>query len=125
MAVSRDAPRAVDIGRTLGGRYRLVAPLGTGASATVYLADDRLLARQVAVSDTQEAARAVLFRSRQVVDESTSTGRRLVLTFVDAVDLYERATATFLDYEALRRDFGASGVLGEVAALLRDRKSVV
>ena len=49
MAVSRDAPRAVDIGRTLGGRYRLVAPLGTGASATVYLADDRLLARQVAV----------------------------------------------------------------------------
>ncbi len=85
------------------------------------LADDyrRLVARQVAVSDTQEAVRAVLFRSQQVVNESTSTGRRLVLTFVDAVDLYERATATFLDYEALRRHFGASGVLDEIAGLLR------
>ena len=85
------------------------------------LADDyrRLMARQVAVSDTQEAVRAVLFRSRQVVDESTSTGRRLVLTFIDVVDLYERATATFLDYGALRRDFAASGALDEIARLLR------
>ncbi|OGX91529.1 FUSC family protein, partial [Hymenobacter coccineus] len=85
------------------------------------LADDyrRLVARQVAVSDTQEAVRAVLFRSRQVVNESTSTGRRLVLTFIDVVDLYERATATFLDYGALRRDFADSGALDEVARLLR------
>ncbi|AMJ67021.1 FUSC family membrane protein [Hymenobacter sp. PAMC 26628] len=85
------------------------------------LADDyrRLVARQVAVSDTQEAVRAVLFRSRQVVNESTSTGRRLVLTFIDVVDLYERATATFLDYEALRRDFATSGALDEIARLLR------
>lgn len=49
MAVSRDASRAADIGRTLGGRYRLVAALGTGASATVYLAEDVMLARKVAV----------------------------------------------------------------------------
>ena len=50
MAVPRDASsRAVDIGRTLGGRYRLVAPLGSGASATVYLAEDVQLARNVAV----------------------------------------------------------------------------
>lgn len=97
-----------------------------GAKADVYhartdLAADyrRLVARQVAVSDTQEAVRTVLFRSRQLVNESTSTGRRLVLTFVDVVDLYERATATFLDYEALRRDFSASGVLDEMAGLLR------
>ena len=32
-----------------GGRYRLVAPVGTGASATVYLADDVQLRRRVAV----------------------------------------------------------------------------
>ena len=28
------------IGRVLSGRYRLIAPIGTGASAQVYLADD-------------------------------------------------------------------------------------
>jgi serine/threonine-protein kinase len=37
------------IGRVLGGRYRLLAPVGTGASATVYVADDVQLGRRVAV----------------------------------------------------------------------------
>jgi serine/threonine-protein kinase len=37
------------IGRVLGGRYRLLAPLGSGASALVYLADDVRLRRRVAV----------------------------------------------------------------------------
>jgi len=37
------------IGRVLGGRYRLLAPVGTGASATVYVADDVQLQRRVAV----------------------------------------------------------------------------
>ncbi|MEA3077207.1 MAG: eukaryotic-like serine/threonine-protein kinase [Actinomycetota bacterium] len=43
-------PRIADqIGRVLGGRYRLVAPIGTGASAHVYVADDVRLRRRVAV----------------------------------------------------------------------------
>jgi serine/threonine-protein kinase len=37
------------IGRVLGGRYRLMAPIGTGASASVFLADDVTLRRRVAV----------------------------------------------------------------------------
>lgn len=37
------------IGRVLGGRYRLVAPVGAGASAQVFLADDTTLRRRVAV----------------------------------------------------------------------------
>lgn len=37
------------VGRVLGDRYRLVAPVGTGASATVYTADDLSLERRVAV----------------------------------------------------------------------------
>jgi len=37
------------IGRVLGDRYRLVAPIGTGASAQVYLAEDISLKREVAV----------------------------------------------------------------------------
>ena len=46
MALSRTSDQ---IGRVLDGRYRLVAPIGTGASATVYLADDVRLRRRVAV----------------------------------------------------------------------------
>ena len=37
------------LGRVLGGRYRLVAPVGTGASAQVFVADDATLGRRVAV----------------------------------------------------------------------------
>ncbi len=42
--------RLVDqIGRVLGNRYRLTAPIGSGASAHVFLAEDVRLHRQVAV----------------------------------------------------------------------------
>src|SRR5437762_754084 len=37
------------VGRVLGGRYRLLAPIGAGASAQVFLADDITLRRRVAV----------------------------------------------------------------------------
>ena len=37
------------LGRVLGGRYRLLAPVGTGASAHVFLAEDVKLRRRVAV----------------------------------------------------------------------------
>lgn len=37
------------VGRVLGARYRLVAPIGTGSSASVYQADDVTLRRRVAV----------------------------------------------------------------------------
>jgi serine/threonine-protein kinase len=37
------------VGRVLGGRYRLLAPIGTGASGHVFVADDITLRRRVAV----------------------------------------------------------------------------
>lgn len=85
------------------------------------LADDyrQLVAQQVVVNEKQEAARDFLFRTRQIVSETTSTGRRLVLTFVETVDLYERIMAGYHDYAAVRAAFGASGVLPDMAALIR------
>src|SRR6266516_4552080 len=40
---------ADQIGRVLGGRYRILAPIGTGASAHVYLGEDVTLRRRVAL----------------------------------------------------------------------------
>src|SRR5918994_6059019 len=37
------------VGRVLSGRYRLTAPIGAGASAQVFLAEDTRLRRRVAV----------------------------------------------------------------------------
>ena len=43
------------LGRVLGNRYRLVAALGSGASAHVFLAEDMVLQRRVAVKVLQPA----------------------------------------------------------------------
>ena len=79
----------------------------------------QLVAQQVVMNEKQEAARDFLFRTRQIVNETTSIGRRLVLTFVETVDLYERVTAGYYDYAAVRVAFAPSGVLPEVAGLIR------
>lgn len=52
MAISHMTDR---VGQVLGGRYRLVTPIGTGASASVYLADDVTLRRRVAVKILHDA----------------------------------------------------------------------
>lgn len=53
LAPDRESARPVAgadlIGRVLAGRYRLIAPVGLGASAQVYMADDVRLRRRVAV----------------------------------------------------------------------------
>jgi beta-lactam-binding protein with PASTA domain/tRNA A-37 threonylcarbamoyl transferase component Bud32 len=43
------------VGQVLSERYRLLAPIGTGASASVYLADDITLRRRVAVKILHDA----------------------------------------------------------------------
>src|SRR5579862_6096577 len=43
------------VGRVLSGRYRLVSPLGVGASAQVFLAEDVSLRRHVAIKLLQPA----------------------------------------------------------------------
>ncbi|TGE19840.1 FUSC family membrane protein [Hymenobacter elongatus] len=78
-----------------------------------------LIAQQVIVSEKQDAVREVLFKSRQLVNESTNRGQRLVVTFIDVVDLYEHITATYYDYAALRTQFGHTGVLADIARLIR------
>ena len=76
----------------------------------------RLVAQQVRVSEKQDAARELLFKTRELVRESTDAGRRLVLTFVDLVDLYEQVTIASADYAELHQRFEASGMLSAVAA---------
>ncbi|MFD2569525.1 FUSC family membrane protein [Spirosoma soli] len=79
----------------------------------------RLLTQQVTVSEKQDAVREILFKSRRFVTESTRTGRLLVLTFVDVVDLYEQIVAMYYDYSAIREQFGQTGVLDTIASLIR------
>lgn len=79
----------------------------------------KLIAQQVVVSEKQDAVREVLFKSRQIVKETTQTGRLLVLTFVDVVDLYEQIVTMYYDYAAIHERYGHTGILDDIGQLIR------
>ena len=80
----------------------------------------RLLEQQVVVSEKQDAARELLFKNRALLKESTRTGRLLVLTFIDIVDLFEQIMATGYDYEDLRRQHAGTGILRQVSVIIKN-----
>src|SRR6478672_8756028 len=74
------------IGRVLGGRYRLVAAVGTGASATVYQADDVQLRRRVAVKVLHPYLaedRAFLRRFRAEAQAAAALGHPNIMAVYD------------------------------------------
>ncbi|ETZ22482.1 FUSC family membrane protein [Pedobacter sp. V48] len=70
-----------------------------------------LLQLQVTVHEKQDAVREVLFKTREIVRETTPEGRFLLLVFVDMVDLFEQVMSTYYNYKQLHEQFDASGIL--------------
>jgi uncharacterized membrane protein YccC len=79
----------------------------------------KLLQQQINVNETQNAVRELLFKNRELLKESTRTGRLLVLTFVDVVDLFEHIMATWYDYNLLRKKYIATGILEEISLIIK------
>ncbi len=93
------------IGRVLGSRYRLKAPIGTGSSAQVFLADDVRLHRLVAVkvlhpalaedqtflrrfrAEAQASAKLNHSNIVKLYDSGNDEGPYLVTEFVDGGSL--------------------------------------
>lgn len=70
-----------------------------------------LIAQQVIVNHEQDTVREILFKSRLMIKESTSTGRQMVMVFVDILDLFEQTMATHYDYRKIRSNFGDTHIL--------------
>jgi uncharacterized membrane protein (TIGR01666 family) len=79
----------------------------------------KLIAQQAVVSEKQDAVREILFKTRQIVSESTEEGRKLVLAFVNTVDLFENITASYYNYEVVRQRYGQSGVLDDIYSIAK------
>jgi uncharacterized membrane protein (TIGR01666 family) len=79
----------------------------------------KMLQQQINVNETQNAVRELLFKNRELLKESTRTGRLLVLTFVDVVDLFEHIMATWYDYNLLRKKYIATGILEEISLIIK------
>ncbi|MFT4024636.1 MAG: FUSC family membrane protein [Flavihumibacter sp.] len=61
----------------------------------------QLLEQQVQVHNKQNLVREMLFKTRDIVQESTHTSRILMMIFLDAVDLFERIMTSQQDYRKL------------------------
>lgn len=70
-----------------------------------------LLQLQVQVHEKQDAVREVLFKTREIVRDSTPEGRFLLLVFVDMVDLFEQVMSTYYNYDRLHQQFDVVGIL--------------
>ncbi|MDF2437141.1 MAG: hypothetical protein K0Q95_1517 [Bacteroidota bacterium] len=78
-----------------------------------------LLAQQVIVIEKQDTARELLYKTRQIVKDTNGTGRSLMLTFVEAMDLFELITASYYNYQSIRKEYDKTPILKNISKLLK------
>jgi uncharacterized membrane protein (TIGR01666 family) len=78
----------------------------------------QLVESQVSNHEKQDLVRELLFKSRNIVQESTHTGRVLVMIFLDIIDLFERIMTSQQDYQLLHRIFDGSGLMEDFHQLI-------
>src|SRR5450631_2762891 len=80
----------------------------------------QLMDQQIDVHEKQDLVRELLFKSRDIVKESTHIGRVLLMIFLDVVDLFERVMTSHQDYKALHLAFDDTPVLDSFRQVILD-----
>jgi len=78
----------------------------------------QLLESQVDIHTKQDLVRELLFKSRNIVQESTHTGRVLMMIFLDVIDLFERIITSQQDYRMLHRAFDDTDLMQDCRRLI-------
>lgn len=91
------------------------------ARDTDYDADYRhLVESQVDIHAKQDLVRELLFKSRNIVQESTHVGRVLMMIFLDIIDFFERIMTSQQDYQLLHLNFDDSELMQDCRRLILD-----
>ena len=77
-----------------------------------------LLQLQVHVNEKQDEVREILFKTREIVRESTPEGRFLLIVFVDMADLFEQIMSTYYNYKELHHQFDSTGILPKYESII-------
>ncbi|GAB2815253.1 FUSC family protein [Ferruginibacter profundus] len=78
----------------------------------------QMMEQQIVLHTEQNLVRELLFKSRDVIKESTTTGRTLLMMFTDIVDLFERTMTSYHDYKALHDAFNDNDILEQYRQLI-------
>jgi uncharacterized membrane protein YccC len=73
-----------------------------------------VIAKQIVIKNLQEDTREVVFKTRTIVNESTTYSRLLMLMFLNSIDFYEKLMTSDQDYRKLHENFDHTQVLGEI-----------
>ena len=71
----------------------------------------QIITKQIAIKNLQEETRETVFKTRQIVNESTTTSRLLMLMFLNSIDLHEKLMTSENGYRKVQENFGATGFL--------------
>ncbi|MBO9690199.1 FUSC family membrane protein [Chryseobacterium sp.] len=71
----------------------------------------QVIAKQIEIKNLQEDTRETVFKTRTIVNESTTTSRLLMLMFLNSMDLHEKLMTSESDYQKLQQSFEESMIL--------------
>ena len=71
----------------------------------------KIIAQQIQVNQNMEEVREILFKTREILKDSSTIGKKMILSFIDLVDLYEHATESHLNYDEIHQKYGDELVL--------------
>lgn len=78
----------------------------------------QLVDSQVDIHEKQDLVRELLFKSRNIVQESTHTGRVLMMIYLDIIDLFERIMTSQQDYQLMHTFFDDTGLMEDCRKLI-------
>ncbi len=100
------------------GRYMRLRARFYGNEISVDDNFKALVTQQIKVSELQDNVRDALFKTRELMNESTNAGRLMVQIFVDTVDIFEQTMATHNDYDSIRNRFNGFDILPAFASTI-------
>ncbi|MCG2792259.1 MAG: FUSC family protein [Weeksellaceae bacterium] len=75
---------------------------------------DALISQQIKIKNHQEDTREMVFKTRTIVNESTTQSRILMLVFLNSFDLFDKLLTSENDYKRINVVFGNSSLLQKI-----------
>ena len=80
----------------------------------------KLIAQQVIINDKQNEVRELLFKNKKIPSQSNHRAIAMILTFDEVIDLYEKISASHVDYTAIRELHEDSGILKKISTVISE-----
>lgn len=71
----------------------------------------KILEKQVEINEKFDHVREILFKTRKLIKDPSPDGNRLIMSFVDLVDLYERIMQSYQNYHEMHEKFDPTDLL--------------